>query len=358
MCASRMEGKSVLTQQQFRLWVFYALALTLASGCTATPSPTGVPPGQTVPAPASATNEINQALSIAASQSSSSTADYRIGPDDLVQVTIYNIPEQDARVTPRSVILRVSQDGIIVVPLVGALTAKGKTTRQLEQEMKTKYEQYIRNPQVGVLITEYRQRVSVMGAVQKPGIFELTGPKTVIDMVALAGGISERAGNQVLLYRQDPDGKRQTAVIDLMVLANPSGQVIDSKDAAVVNMAVQAGDVVNVPQAGMFFVDGAVRKSGSYPIGREYTLTQALAVAGGVDPELADYGSVSIYRRRGPTNVQTLAVDLDSVMAQKSPDPKVEPDDVIVVPMSSMKYFVKRFVGTIISGVSLGSAVR
>jgi polysaccharide export outer membrane protein len=123
-------------------------------------------------------------------------------------------------------------------------------------------------------------------------------------------------------------------------------------------MPVQAGDVVNVPQAGMFFVDGAVRKSGSYPIGREYTLTQALAVAGGVDPELADYGSLTIYRRRGPTNVQTLAVDLDSVMAQKSPDPKVEPDDVIVVPMSSMKYFVKRFVGTIISGVSLGSAIR
>ena len=126
------------TQQHLRLWLFYALTLTLVFGCTATPSPTGMPPGQTVPAPASATNEINQALSIAASQSGSSTADYKIGPDDLVQVTIYNIPEQDARVTPRSVILRVSQDGIIVVPLVGAMTAKGKTTSQLEQELKKK----------------------------------------------------------------------------------------------------------------------------------------------------------------------------------------------------------------------------
>ncbi len=344
--------------QKCRLWVLYVVALTLVFGCTATPTPTDMPAGQAAPAPRAATNEINQALSIAAAQSGSSTADYRIGPDDLVQLTIYNIPEQDARVTPRTVILRVSQDGVIVVPLVGAMTAKGKTTSQLEQELKKKYEQYIRNPQIGVLITEYRQRISVMGAVQKPGVFELTGPKTVIDLVAQAGGITEKAGNQVLLYRQEADGKRQTAVIDLLVLANPSGQVIDSKDAMVVNMAVQAGDVINVPQAGTFFVDGAVRKSGSYPISRDYTLTQALAVAGGVDPELADYSAVTIYRRRGPTNVQTLAVDLDSVMTQKSVDHKIEPDDVIVVPMSSMKYFVKRFVGTIISGVSLGSAIR
>jgi polysaccharide export outer membrane protein len=193
----------------------------------------------------------------------------------------------------------------------------------------------------------------VMGAVQKPGVFELTGAKSVIDMVAQAGGITEKAGNQVMLFRQDADGKRQTAVIDLMVLANPSGKVTDIGDATVVNMPVQAGDVINVPQAGSYFVDGAVHRPGSYPIGRNYTLTQALASAGGVDPELADYGSVSIYRRRGPTNVETIAVDLDSVMSRKTEDIQVQPDDVIMVPMSSMKYFVKRFVGTIISGGSV-----
>jgi polysaccharide export outer membrane protein len=171
-------------------------------------------------------------------------------------------------------------------------------------------------------------------------------------MVAQAGGITEKAGNQVLLYRLQPNGQRETAVIDLMVLANPSGQIIDSKDATMVNMPVKAGDVINVPQAGMFFVDGAIRKPGSYPLSRNYTLTQALAAAGGADVELADYGSISIYRRHGPTNVETITVDLNDVRAQKSADPKVQPDDVIVVPMSGFKYFVKRFVGTIISGTS------
>jgi polysaccharide export outer membrane protein len=331
------------------------LVLAFVLGCGATPPPTMVPGSQPAVPSSTAVNQINEALSLAAAQSTGSSADYRIGPDDLIQVTLYNIPEQDARVTPRNVILRVSQDGVIVVPLIGTLTAKGKTTSQLEQELRTKYEKYIRNPQVGVLITEYHQRVSVMGAVQKPGVFDLTGPKTVIDMIAQAGGITERSGHQVMLYRQDGEGKRQSAVIDLLALANPSGQIIDAKDAAVVNMAVQAGDVINVPQAGMYFVDGAVHKPGSYPIGRNYTLTQALATAGGVDPELADYSSVSIYRRRGPTNVETINVDLDNVLARKSEDLQVQPDDVIVVPMSSMKYFVKRFVGTIFSGFSGGS---
>lgn len=337
--------------EQTRLWVCCVLAVSLVFGCSV-PTPTGMPPGQANPASSTTTSEINQALSLAAAQSTSSSANYRIGPDDLVQVTVYNIPDQDARVTPRTVILRVSQEGLIVLPLIGEVPVIGKTTGEIEQELKTRYAKYIRTPQVGVMVTEYRQRVSVMGAVQRPGVFELMGPLTVIDMVAQAGGITDKAGNQVILYRKEPNGKRETAVIDLMVLANPSGEIIDSKDAAMVNLPMKAGDVINVPHAGMFFVDGAIRRPGSYPLVRSYTLTQALATAGGADPELADYGSISIYRRHGPTNVETITVDLENVMAQKSTDPKVQPDDVIVVPMSSLKFFVKRFVGTIFSGTS------
>jgi polysaccharide export outer membrane protein len=197
-----------------------------------------------------------------------------------------------------------------------------------------------------------------MGAVQKPGVFELAGPKSVIDLVALAGGITEKAGNQVHVYRQDNEGKRQSFVIDLLALANPSGQIIDQKNAEIVNLPVQAGDVINVPQAGMFFVDGAVGKPGSYPLGRNYTLTQALATAGGVDPELADYSSISIYRRRGPTKVETISVDLDSVRAGGSEDLPVQADDVVIVPMSMGKYIVKRFIGTLVGGTSIGAMVR
>jgi polysaccharide export outer membrane protein len=251
--------------------------------------------------------------------------------------------------------LRVSQEGIIVVPLIGNITAKGMTTGDLERELAKRYTKYIRNPHIGVLIAEYRQRVAVMGAVQKGGVFELTGPKTVIDMLALAGGVNEKAGNQVHVYRQDGKGGRQSFVIDLMVLANSAGFVMDDKNAKLVNMPVEAGDLVNVPQAGMYFVDGAVLKPGSYPLGRAYTLSQALATAGGVNPELADYSAVTIYRRRGPDKVENISVDIDKVTSGGAADPQVQPDDVIMVPMSGVKYFVKRFIGTLITGVGIGT---
>lgn len=329
------------------------LAFALGCGSVAEQKSLGSPPAPVAGDSNAAVNEINKALSLSAAVSSSSTLDYRIGPDDLIQVTIYNIPEQEARSTPRTVILRVSQEGKVVVPLIGEVNVKGLTIADVQSELAKRYTKYIRNPQVGVMVTEYRQRVSVMGAVQKPGVFELTGPKTVIDMLALAGGVTDRAGNQVHVYRQDEKGNRQSMVIDLMVLANNTGAITQNTQA--VNMAVQAGDVVNVPQSGMFFVDGAVGKPGSYPLGRAYTLSQALATAGGVNPELADYAAVSINRRHGANKMETISVDLNSVMAGSANDPQVLPDDVILVPMSGFKYFVKRFIGTIVSGVSIGS---
>jgi polysaccharide biosynthesis/export protein len=347
---TRFQKGKIVSAKSMKYWVLSVLVIVLATACGGPPAT--MTPEQATSAASSNVNEINKSLSVLAAAQSGNSANYRIGPDDLLQVTNYNIPEQDQRVTPRVVLVRVSQEGSIDVPLIGTVEAKGKTPGQLEQDLKQRYKKYIRDPQVGVLVTEYRQRVSVMGAVQKPGVFDLTGPKNVIDMIAQAGGITEKAGNQVQLYRQDAEGKRQNAIIDLLVLANPGANNVDSKDMQIINMPVEAGDVINVPQAGMYFVDGAVHRPGSYPIGRNYTLTQALAAAGGVDPELADYGSVSIYRRLGPTNVQTIGIDLDDVLARKTPDLQVQPDDVIIVPMSSAKYFVKRFVGTLFSGTS------
>lgn len=337
-------------------WVALALGLGACGLVPEPPRPTQAI-GAPSRAPASQIEEINKALSVGAAQSGGSTLDYRMGPDDLVQVTIYNIPEQDERMTPRMVILRVSQQGVIVVPMLGEINVKGMTTGDLDRELRRRYAKFIRNPQVGVMITEYRQRVSVMGAVQKPGVFELTGPKTVMDMLAAAGGVTERAGNQVHVYRQDAQGDRQNFVVDLMVLANTAGVIGDGGNNAPINLPLQAGDVINVPQAGMFFVDGAVGKPGSYPLGRHYTLTQALATAGGVNQELADYGAVAIMRRRGPSETETISINLETVNAGRAADPQVQPDDVILVPMSGFKYFVKRFVGTMINGVSVGSFV-
>jgi len=283
-------------------------------------------------------NRINSALAAAALQTSSPTADYRLAPEDLLEVTLYNIPASEVGITPRNVEARVSQEGMITLPLVGAIPAAGLTLSALEQSLRERYDKYLHNPQIGVNIKEFRgQRITVTGAIRSPGVLQLTGPKTLIDVLSMAGGIGDKAGSQVHLYRQGPDG-RQSYVIDLQALARNPG---------LVNMPVQAGDVINVPQSGTFFVTGAVKKPGSFPLAQTYTFTQALTVAGGVDGELAAYGEIAIFRRRDGLEAEKIPVNPNEIFAGNARDPLIAPDDVIVVPVNSFKWFVKRFIGGI-----------
>lgn len=321
-------------------WMTCWLALTVwtlgAAGCGTAPQRLISPPGSAGGSPL--VTEVNNALTAAALHTAPVSADYRLGPEDLLQITLYNVPEGEAGVTPRRTVVRVSQEGKISLPLLGDIEVAGLTTAGLEQLLRGRYDQYLHDPQVGVLVQEYRgQPVTVMGAVRNPGMYQLTSPKTLIDLLSLAGGISERAGSQVHVYRQGPEG-RQSYIIDLVMLAS---------NPAAVNMPVEAGDVINVQQAGMFFVDGAVARSGSYALNRPYTLTQALASAGGVNRELADYSGVTIYRHRNGGESEAIPVDLSAIWKGKASDPRIEADDVIVVPISTAKYIVRRFFGTI-----------
>ena len=307
----------------------------LAVGCATSPQSRVLPPENSATSPVVA--EINNALTTA-SQTPASSADYRLGPEDFLEITLFNVPEGETGVTPRTSGVRVSQEGKITLPLLGDITVAGLTTSALEQVLRQRYDQYLQNPQVGVRVKEYHsQQVSVIGAVGRPGTFQLSGPKTLIDLLAMAGGISDKASSQVHIYRQAQAG-RQSYIVDLLALAS-------NPDA--VNMPVLAGDVINVPQAGMFFVDGAVGRPGSYPLLSSYTLTQALAVAGGVDETLADYSSVSIFRRRGGPEPEILPVNLSQILDGKASDPQIAPEDVIVVPRSMAKYLIDRFLGRI-----------
>jgi polysaccharide export outer membrane protein len=332
------------------------LGLILVAGCAAAPenrmAATALPNQPSGTSPASATvADINR--NIAAMAQGFRSGDYQIGPEDQIQITLFNIPQgDDGTITPRTITVRVSQQGNITLPLLGEIAVKGLTVTGLEQMLRDHYDQYMHDPQVGVLVMEFRQRVSVIGAVQRPGIFELRGPQTVIDILAMAGGVTQQAGSQVHVYRQGQGG-RESHVIDLSVLVGSTG-LINASNAAKINLPVQAGDMINVPQAGMYFVDGAVRRPGSYPLGRQYYLTQALATAGGVDFELHS-NEISIFRRMGPGKVDTIALNLNDVMDGTVPDPEIQPDDVIVVPRSTAKYLVKRFVGSLVGGMSIRS---
>jgi polysaccharide biosynthesis/export protein len=339
-----MEEKNTVKFSRFGLISLVGLSVyaLVAAGCVAMPSGRTVPISSATSPPTSAEldqiTKINSALATQALQSPTSTADYRLAPEDLLEITLYNIPTSEVGITPRQTEVRVTQEGVITLPLVGDVPSAGLTPSALEQSLRARYNQYLHNPQVGVQVKEYRgQRVTVTGAVRTPGVIQLTGPKTLVDLLSMTGGIAERAGSQVHLFRQGPEG-RQSYIIDLAALA---------RNPALVNMPVQAGDVIDVPQSGMFFVDGAVRKPGSYSLTQSYTLTQALAIAGGADVTLANMDELSIFRRRDGTEADRIAVSLNEILAGKAKDPLIAPDDVIIVSMSTGKWLLQRFIGTI-----------
>jgi polysaccharide biosynthesis/export protein len=331
--------RSESSYRLIRALVVLSLGTLLGAGCAARPQVQMSPPETTVASPVM--TQINNALTSAALRSPSSTADYRLGPQDLLEITLFNVEQGSQVITgllPRTTQMRVSEEGSITLPLLGDISVAGLTPSVLEQTLRQRYDEYIYNPQVGVQVKEYKsQRISLVGAVRQPGVFTMTGPNTLVDLLAMAGGITERAGNQVLVHRQGKE-ERHTHVVDLQALAgNPT----------VVNMPVQPGDVIEVPQAGTFFVDGAVLKPGSYLFSRPYTLTQALVVAGGINTNLSDESNVTILRRRGSLEVNRISVDLKQIQAGNAADLPVEPDDVIVVPINSGKWFLERFIGKI-----------
>jgi polysaccharide export outer membrane protein len=331
--------KKRLELRSYGIWMRRLLALSLwmlvGVGCATSPQSQVLPADSVATSPVIA--EINNALT-AAAQTPTASADYRLGPEDFIEITLFNVPESETGVTPRKTAVRVSQEGKITLPLLGDISVAGSTPSEVEQLLRQRYDRYLQNPQIGVQVKEYHsQQVSVIGAVERPNTFLLSGPKTLVDLLAMAGGVSGKASGQAHIYRQGEAG-RQTHVIDLLALAsNPD----------LVNMPVQGGDVINVPQAGMFFVDGAVGRPGTYPLLNSYTLTQALAVAGGVDETLADYSSVSIFRRQGGLESEILPVNLSQILDGKAKDPPIAPEDVIVVPRSTAKYLIDRFLGRI-----------
>ena len=137
--------------------------------------------------------------------------DYRIGPNDLLDVEIFDMDNLKRTV-------RVNAAGAISLPLIGQVTIAGLTTQEVEQRIATRYsEKYLQDPQVSVFIKEFTsERITIEGAVQRPGIFPLTGQITLLRALAIAGGFGSIANtSEVMLYRVNEKNERQVAVFDV-----------------------------------------------------------------------------------------------------------------------------------------------
>ena len=147
------------------------------------------------------------------SQQSNLAKDYRVGPGDLLEIEILDLDKEN---TKRSV--RVNAAGTITLPLIGVAIVAGRTAQQAEELLAGKYsEKFLQNPQVSVFIKEFTtERISIDGAVIKPGIYPLTGQITLLRALALAGGFGPIADSaEVMLFRNNDKGERQVAVFDV-----------------------------------------------------------------------------------------------------------------------------------------------
>ena len=252
-------------------------------------------------------------------------SDYRIGADDEVAVTVLQAPELN-RTT------RVSQQGTISLPLLGTVNAMGLTSMELELAIEEALGQrYIKSPEVTVQVTEVRSRpVAVGGAVSRPGIQQVRGATRLLEVISQAGGLSDEAGDTVVVVRKGEGD-------ELVPFEIPLKPLMESRDPAL-NVAIHPGDTVTVRGADTVYVVGAVKKPGAFAMrGNErLTVLQALALGEGLVPTAAQKDALVV--RTGPDGRrEEIAVDLSAVLKGKHPDVPLAAHDVLFVPTSGGK---------------------
>jgi polysaccharide biosynthesis/export protein len=214
--------------------------------------------------------ELNQKL-FADANITPDRGDYLLGPGDLIEVKVF---ESDKLNT----VVRISSRGNVSLPLLGEINLKGKTAYEAETLIEKRYkDNYIKNPHVSVFVKEhYSQRVTVVGEVNKPGTYDYPSKQRLVDALAIAGGLTEKAGQIVHVRRlnSDSDDFSQTFMINLDELINEGKTEL--------NIGINGGDVIFVPEAGLFYVDGAVRHPGEYHIKENLSVRRALLSAGGL----------------------------------------------------------------------------
>ena len=288
--------------------------------------------------------------------------EYRIGPEDLVEISVFEASEMN-----RS--LRVSASGEISLPLLGGVHCSGLTPRELEvvlQELLRR--SYMKDPHVSVFVREMQSHsVSVFGAVRKPGIYQIRGPRTLVEVLSMAEGLAEDAGDTVLLLRgasvpsagaadasgvagaatRAPTSGESEALAPPLSSSPPAAgntveinlkQLLDSSDPGV-NVPVYPGDVVKVIRAGIVYVAGEVKRPGGYVLksNENISVLQAIALAEGLTRTSAK-SQARIIRTDETTGKRAeIAIDVGKILAGKAPDPVLRPRDIVFIPNSAAR---------------------
>jgi polysaccharide export outer membrane protein len=259
------------------------------------------------------------------------TPEIFIGSGDLLAISVAGAPEYHYDV-------RVSPTGGASLPMLGNITLAGLSTTQAENIVAKRLHErgFFNDPQVTVFVKEYATAgISVLGEVQKPGIYPLMGPRTVLDAISAAGGTTPKAGKSVTITHRDEHETPET-----ILLSRDNGQTMTST-------AVRPGDTVVVSKAGMVYVIGAVKEPTGIILDNPHlTVLQAIAMAHGTNPT-ASLKSTKLIRKAS-TSPQELPIPLDTILSAKSPDLELQSDDIVFVPNSTAKTVATRSLEAIV----------
>lgn len=238
-------------------------------------------------------------------------ADYLVGPGDVLDITVYDNDDLKTKV-------RVGTDGSIVMPLLGQVNVAELTVPQIADKITGLLSDgYLVNPQVNVFVEEFRsKKVVVLGMVRNPGLYELSGPISFLELISKAGGLEKDAGDTATIKRRE-GGSETLVPIDLVSL-------IEGGDLTQ-NEPLFDGDTVVIAKAGMCYVTGEVQKPGSYPCSDNTTVLQLIALANGFTGK-ASKSRVDIVRFVDGEKAIIEDVSLDTTL--------VKHNDVVVVPES------------------------
>jgi polysaccharide export outer membrane protein len=253
---------------------------------------------------------------------------YRIGPEDTVKIDIFGVPELSRE-------YRVDGSGKIVMPLVGPVAISGLSLTEAEQLVAQAYgKSYLRSPQVSAQVTEFRsQQFTVIGAVASPRVYTASRQMTLIEALAVAGGVTEGAGEFVYLTDRVRDPETgEMKVRSLLVTVNDL-----MRHPRENNVVLGEAAFVNVPRGGIVFVEGDVNRPGAIPQTRATSVLTALAQAGGMKWE-ADRSSLRVLRRDLDTGTWTsLEVAYNEIRDNPDKDIALLNGDVVVVSSSGFR---------------------
>ena len=256
--------------------------------------------------------------------------DYKVGPDDVLGVSVF---EWEAVDQTKTLELRVSETGVISLPIVGDVKVGGLSVQAIQRTIEKALVErgVLQNPRVGVWVSEFRSRqISVIGDVNQPGTYAIhQNVTTLLEILSLSGGPRDSAGGLAYILRKSPSGKPQPRIrVDL-------DELLQNGDLTH-NPVLSAGDVVFIPKAPHIYVYGAVKQAGAFTFRKKLRVLEAVVLAGGTTA-VANKSAVRLTRKLENGTEKMYRLDLARIEAGRMPNIFMRDGDVLNIETSTPK---------------------